>query len=92
MPNVKLVFSRDKFMRTANDPKYRQIALTAFNRLNRSGNITASLFKRLRELYPIDHVVIDYRYRKREGPVRMLRELGWKKVGRSGPYEVWKAP
>ena len=91
MPNVKLVFSREKIMRVGKDKRYREIVKGVFDAFAK-GTVTASQFQMLRNLYPVDHVVVDYRYSRREGPVRMLTDLGWRRIGRAGPYEVWQAP
>jgi hypothetical protein len=100
MPNIKLVFSRDKIMRVADDPDYRQIAIGVQQGIN-TGRLDERLFDRLCALYPIDHVVIDHRGRRgRDGkvqdlaeqPASVLAKRGWKSVGRAGVYEAWKRP
>jgi hypothetical protein len=103
MPHVKLVFSREKIMRTADDPNYRAIAKAAQNGI-RQGRLEPPVFDALCRLYPIDHVVID-RIRRNvrvgnetrvidlgEQPAAVLRERGWTPIGRSGIYEVWRKP
>ncbi len=92
MPNVKLVFSRDKLMRQVDHPKYRSLVLGVFSLFN-NGTVKREQFEALLQLYPIDHVVLDYRYRNRNGPKAMLQEMGWIRVGVARPsYEVWKSP
>ncbi len=95
MPNLQLVFSRDKFMRKAEAEDFRRIALGVYSGF-RSGQLDARLFDRFCELYPIDHVVIDRPVaRNGNGRVRgnlakMLSDRGWTELGWSGRYQVWR--
>ena len=91
MPNVQLVFSREKFMRTADHPQYRRIAEGAFNQLSQ-GTIAPDLLRLLLSVYPdIDHFVI---YNRGAGArsAQALEAIGWERVGRAGIYEVWRRP
>ncbi len=94
MPNIKLVMSRDKFMRRAEDEDFRDLVLTVFTGYSR-GMFQTPWFDRLLELYPIDHVVVDRRYRTSPKLlIAYLKERGWERVGRTrrGIYEVWRVP
>lgn len=90
MPNVQLVFSREKFMRPADDPSYRQLVEATFAGYSRK-TVEPTWYDRLLALYPIDHVVVDYGYGE---SARMLAaylaQRGWERVGRtSRRFEVW---
>lgn len=89
MPNIKLVLSRRKLMRPADDPEFRNIVL-GVRELFRTGQVQPAHFRRLLALYPIDHVVLDYGGGAGRQPAQMLQAEGWQRVGRSGRYEVWR--
>jgi hypothetical protein len=92
MPNVKLVFSRTKFMRPADDPNYRRLAEGIFSAY-RKNSVPPQAYDRLFGLYPIDHVVVDYGYAtSAKQLVAYLQERGWQAIGRTsrGRYQVWK--
>ncbi len=97
MPHLQLVFSRDKFMRQAEDENFRNIARGVFNAM-RNGRLDGALFDRLCALYPIDHVVIDRpvsaktRKRLRGQVTKVLSDRGWTDIGSSGRYQVWRSP
>ncbi|GJM26328.1 MAG: hypothetical protein DHS20C16_27430 [Phycisphaerae bacterium] len=97
MPNVQLVFSRDKFMRRVDAKDFRSVALGVFNSI-RKGSLNVAAFDRLCELYPIDHVVIDRpvsaqsRRRVRGQVAQVLSQKGWTDIGSSGRYQVWRSP
>jgi hypothetical protein len=97
MPNIRLVFSRDKFMRMVDAEDFREIALGVFNSM-RNGRLDATTFDRLCAYYPIDHVVIDRPIspktnRRVRGPVaQVLSDKGWTDIGSSGRYQVWRSP
>ncbi|NOX58001.1 MAG: hypothetical protein GXP29_03980, partial [Planctomycetes bacterium] len=97
MPNLQLVFSRDKFMRVAEADDFRRVALGTFGAFRR-GKLDPKMFGRLCELYAIDHVVIDRpparngKGRVRGQPANVLAQLGWTEAGWSGRYQVWRAP
>jgi hypothetical protein len=94
MPNINLVFSRDKFMRPADDPIYRRLALSVFNTYRQKSNqVNPRAYDRLFEIYPIDHVVVDMGYRSAAKRLQTyLESRGWRRIGQTsgGRYEVWK--
>ncbi len=92
MPNVKLVFSRAKIMRASEEnPQYRRLVNYVFEGF-KEGTVEPRYFNALLNLYPIDHVVLDYALQRAKKPAEMLKALGWTRVGYSKPYEVWRAP
>ncbi|HNO77954.1 MAG TPA: DUF6077 domain-containing protein [Phycisphaerae bacterium] len=97
MPNIQLVFSRDKFMRAADAEDFRDVALGVFNAM-RQGRLDVTLFDQLCEMYPIDHVIIDRPVSSESGRrvrgqiAQVLASKGWVDVGYSGRYQVWRAP
>jgi hypothetical protein len=93
MPNVQLVFSRTKFMRPADDPNFRGVAMAAFNGY-REGVVNPAVYDRLLANYPIDHVVVDRVYQQgAQLLAEYLEARGWRLIGRtSRRYEVWRSP
>ena len=93
MPHLNLVFSRDKFMRPADDPQYRLIVLRAYKKYTENV-VEPGVWNRLLELYPIDHIVVDHGFpRAATTLIKYLKERGWTLIGRTERrYEVWRAP
>jgi hypothetical protein len=99
MPNVRLVKSRDKMMLPVEHENFRNL-VNVVERLFSFGQMQASHFNEILKLYPdIDTVVADYQPVARgtnqpagEFQARVMEELGWTRIGRTGRYEVWKRP
>ncbi len=91
MPNIRLVFSRDKFMRPAKEPNARNVALGVQERLSR-GALTPEQLEVLLSVYPgIDHIVT-YNVKDRVNSEKALEQEGWQRIARAGVYDLWRAP
>lgn len=104
MPHLKLVLSREKLMRPADHPDFRDIVLRTRDAFYlpaarfRGGRapddaVLAAMLERVAALYPIDHVVLDYstdQGKRGEQGARVLSQSGWQQRGRAGVYEVWQ--
>lgn len=99
MPNVRLVKSRDKMMLPVDHENFRNL-VNAVEQLFTFGLMQVSNFQDILKLYPgIDTVVADYGRAARgtrqpagQFQAKVMEELGWKRIGRAGRYEVWKRP
>ena len=89
MPHLKLVLSREKIMLRAPDPRFRDIVLHVRESFRRY-RLTEGEFRKLLELYPVDHIVTETLSRQSDPAVGLLRGAGWQEIGRSGRYSVWR--
>ncbi|MCP4593637.1 MAG: hypothetical protein GY842_23110 [bacterium] len=99
MPKVGLVLSREHLVRPCDQANYPRLVLRLrdvfYARAGREGppdGIVRKALGQLRALYPVDHVVVDYSAGRGDQLARVLLGAGWQNLGRSGVYEVWRAP